>query len=335
MYHLDVIWETEEIPNLCVLLIYMILVFNQLRGLAQHSKNLTGGLYLLNMGLQVRYKFWKTVSALLRFGNMKSLEMSRLNDSLWVALLSHFQTAKPVWSLFTGCGRPSGCLQSIQRWKRITSIINITFDHILLDAGCGRVHSSPPWCPLSTRDGGLGSIWQEKDWRGRNAKKNHHRHGDWQEDLFQVVQGQVVLRRERPAIFCLVSSLFCCLLAVIGMQVGLGELGCGEQWLFTEQFDLLTCHNSSNTFRSQRNFDFQTSTAGLLHISVFLVLTLPAILVNRFSNLFCLFYISMKKVRASKVPVIAPWLDFGADFLGGLCDLCTYRWTLVTLAQIC
>jgi len=85
----------------------------------------------------------------------------------------------------------------------------------------------------------------------------------------EVVQGQVVLRRERPAIFCSVSSLFCCLLAVIGMQ---------------------------------------TSTAGLLHISVFLVLTLPAIL-----------------VRASKVPVIAPWLDFGADFLGGLCDLCTYR----------
>ena len=86
-------------------------------------------------------------------------------------------------------------------------------------------------------------------------------------------------------------------------------------------------------FRSQRNFDFQTSTAGLLHISVFLVLTLPAILVNRFLNCFvCLFYISMKKVRASKVPVIAPWLDFGADFLGGLGDLCTYRWILVTLA---
>ena len=55
-------------------------------------------------------------------------------------------------------------------------------------------------------------------------KINHHRHGGWQEDLPQVVQGQVVLRRERPAIFCLVSSLFCCLLAVIGMQVGLGEL---------------------------------------------------------------------------------------------------------------
>ena len=85
-------------------------------------------------------------------------------------------------------------------------------------------------------------------------------------------------------------------------------------------------------FRSQRNFDFQTSTAGLLHISVFLVLTLPAILVNRFLNLFYLFYISMKKVRASKVPVIAPWLDFGADFLGGLGDLCTYRWILVNLA---
>ena len=102
--------------------------------------------------------------------------------------------------------------------------------------------------------------------------------------------------------------------------------GCGEH------LNLLICHISSNTYRSQRNFDFQTSTAGLLHISVFLVLTLPAILVNRFSKLFCLFYISMKKVRASKVSVIAPWLDFGADFLGGLGDLCTYRWTLVTLA---
>ena len=60
----------------------MILVFYQLRGVAQHSKIPTGGLYLLNMGLQVPYKFWKTVSALLRFGNMKSLEMSRLNHSL-------------------------------------------------------------------------------------------------------------------------------------------------------------------------------------------------------------------------------------------------------------
>ena len=35
----------------------MILVFYQLRGVAQHSKNLTGGLYLLNMGLQVRFYF--------------------------------------------------------------------------------------------------------------------------------------------------------------------------------------------------------------------------------------------------------------------------------------
>lgn len=49
----------------------------------------------------------------------------------------------------------------------------------------------------------------------------------------EVVHGQVVLRKERPAIFCLVSSIFCCILAVIGMQ---------------------------------------TSTAGLLHISVFLAL---------------------------------------------------------------
>ena len=102
--------------------------------------------------------------------------------------------------------------------------------------------------------------------------------------------------------------------------------GCGGH------VNLLVCHNSSHTFRSQLNFDYQTSTAGLLHISVFLVLTLPAILVNRFLNLFYLFYISMKKVRASKVPVIAPWLDFGADFLGGLGDLCTYRWILVNLA---
>ena len=38
-------------------IIYIILVFYQLRGVAQHSKNLTGGLHLLNMGLQVRYKF--------------------------------------------------------------------------------------------------------------------------------------------------------------------------------------------------------------------------------------------------------------------------------------
>ena len=87
--------------------------------------------------------------------------------------------------------------------------------------------------------------------------------------LNQVVHGQVVLRRERPAIFCLISSLFCCLLAVVGMQ---------------------------------------TSTAGLLHISVFLALTLPALL-----------------VRASKVPSIAPWLEFCSDFMGGLGDLCTYR----------
>jgi len=87
--------------------------------------------------------------------------------------------------------------------------------------------------------------------------------------MVEVVHGQVVLRKERPAIFCLVSSVFCCLLAVIGMQ---------------------------------------TSTAGLLHISVFLALTLPALL-----------------VRASKVPAIAPWLEFCADFLGGLGDLCTYR----------
>jgi len=96
---------------------------------------------------------------------------------------------------------------------------------------------------------------------------------DWvqsgKKKISEVVQGQVVLRRERPAIFCLVSSLFCCLLAVIGMQ---------------------------------------TSTAGLLHISVFLALTLPALL-----------------VRASKVPVIAPWLGFCADFFSGLGDLCTYR----------
>ena len=260
------------------------------------------------MGLQVRYKFWKTVSALLRFGNMKSLEMSRLNDSLWAALLSHFQTAKPVWSLFTGCGRPSGCLQSIQRWK--IDHLDISLDHIwLLDAGCRRIHSPPPWCPLSTRNGRLGSIWQEKDWRGRNAK-----------GIITVTETdkRISLRwcrvkwcwegRGLPSSAWSPPSSAACWLS----------LACRLDW---ERY-----------FRSQRNFDFQTSTAGLLHISVFLVLTLPAILVNRFLNLFYLFYISMKKVRASKVPVIAPWLDFGADFLGGLGDLCTYRWILVSLA---
>jgi len=33
----------------------------------------------------------------------------------------------------------------------------------------------------------------------------------------------------------------------------------------------------------------------------------------------------VKQVRASKVPAIAPWLEFCGDFVGGLGDLCTYR----------
>ena len=61
---------------------YMIVIFYQLCGVAQHSKIPTGCLYLLHMGLQVGHKFWSAISALLRFGNMKSLEMSRLIHSL-------------------------------------------------------------------------------------------------------------------------------------------------------------------------------------------------------------------------------------------------------------
>lgn len=83
--------------------------------------------------------------------------------------------------------------------------------------------------------------------------------------LSQVVHGQVVLRKERPAIFCLVSSIFCCMLAVIGMQV--------------------SDHCQLCMFSDPGSY-IQTSTAGLLHIAVFLALTLPALLVTTIPNTF-------------------------------------------------
>ena len=91
-----------------------------------------------------------------------------------------------------------------------------------------------------------------------------------------MVHGQVVLRKERPAIFCLVSSIFCCILAVIGMQVSF------YHWVSPKNYVacwFLFSVPSPLTL-------FQTSTAGLLHISVFLALTLPALLVTTIPNPF-------------------------------------------------
>jgi len=85
----------------------------------------------------------------------------------------------------------------------------------------------------------------------------------------QVASGQKLLRAEQPGKFCLLSSTFCLLLAIIGMQF---------------------------------------STAFLLHLSVLLALTLPALL-----------------VRAQNVPSLAPGILLIGDFLSGLGDFLVYR----------
>ena len=89
--------------------------------------------------------------------------MSRLHCFHNVA---HHQTE----NLFAGCGQLSECPRSIQRLIFFSSITNPPKLHQLQCAwltGCWRLHPPPPRCPLSSRDGWLGSSWKDKDGRGK------------------------------------------------------------------------------------------------------------------------------------------------------------------------
>ena len=191
-----------------------------------------------------------------------SCEMSRLNCFHNVA---HHQTEKPVWTWFSGCGQLSECHRSIQRWNLSIANPSVLLLHQFQCAwwtGCWGLHSPPPWCSLSPGDGWLGPSWKEKDGRGLlisftdssqlSTLTNKHEYSvpvaldsyfcfffsPWLYLLLQVVHGQVVLRKERPAIFCIVSSVFCCLLAVIGMQVSFIR-GCHQQAILPAWWGLI------------------------------------------------------------------------------------------------
>ena len=204
--------------------------------------------------------------------------MSRLHCFHKVA---HHQTE----NLFAGCGQLSECPRSIQRLIFFSSITNPPKLHQLQCAwltGCWRLHPPPPRCPLSSRDGWLGPGWKDKDGRGKlfsvpltiisTAVKINPR---W--FMVKWCWGRSV----RPySALCLQFSAACWL------SLGCRSLTIGfHQYLLQAVLPAWCCFLLPVLCLSDSLF-FQTSTAGLLHISVFLALTLPALLVTTIPNPF-------------------------------------------------
>ena len=195
-----------------------------------------------------------------------SCEMSRLNCFHNVA---HHQTEKPVWTWFSGCGQLSECHRSIQRWNLFVANPSVLLLHQFQCVDEQDVEDFTPLHPdvLSAPEM-AGWVQAGKKKMGEVNFSHFHWHfsarlyfwrltnkqtrkfctccprfavllySPWLYLLLQVVHGQVVLRKERPAIFCLVSSVFCCLLAVIGMQVS-SIIGCLQQAILPPWWGLL------------------------------------------------------------------------------------------------